>query len=211
MRRVLAIAVLPAMLLLVGCGSSSHHRRAAITKPSPSPKLVPMPAQTFGTADPAAVVVVKAWANALRSGDITGAARYFALPSAFANGIAANGQIPVVRIRSYSEALAINRSLPCGAQFVSARQHGPYVVVLFRLTSRTGPGGSNCGSGAGQLASTFFLIRGGKIVDWIRGPTQQLPGTGTGGSGTGTGSVPTPAPAPAPAPSTNPGGGVPVA
>jgi hypothetical protein len=209
-RSVLAIAVLPAVLLLVGCGRSSHHSRAALSKPHPSPKLVPMPAQRFGAADPAAVAVAKAWASALRSGDVAGAARYFALPSSFANGIAPNGQIPVLRIRSYTDAFAINRSLPCGAQFVSARQHGPYVVVLFRLTSRTGAGGTSCGSGAGQLASTFFLIRGGKIVAWIRGPTQLLPpGTGTGGSGTSTGSVPTPAPAPGP--TTNPGGGVPVA
>jgi hypothetical protein len=77
---------------------------------------------------------------------------------------------------------------------VSADQRGRFTNALFRLTGRLGPGGSDCGSGAGTTARTNFVISHGKIVAWIRAPDD--PGDNH---------------TPAPQQSTTPGGSVPVA
>lgn len=137
--------------------------------------------------DPAAIRVIKAWSQALRQGDVRGAARYFALPSLFANGVESNGQVPGILIHTERDAEAVNASLPCGALFISATQAGRYVNVLFRLTGRRGPGGG-CGSGAGQEARTNFIIAHGRIVQWVRAPDQrpQAPGTAPPGQTTPT-------------------------
>ena len=76
----------------------------------------------------------------------------------------------------------------------SADQRGRYVNALFRLTGRSGLGGSTCGTGVGQTARTNFVIVGGRIVEWIRAPDD--PGDNR------TPSVPAqPQPEPQPAPS----------
>ncbi len=146
--------------------------------PSPGTQVIPEPGPTGLAADPAAVRVIRAWSSALRRGNVRGAARYFALPSEFINGPDANGDIPVITIRTRAEAAAVNATLPCGAVFISADQRGPYVNALFRLTNRPGPGGG-CGSGTGQVARTNFVISAGHIVRWIRAP--QDPGDQQGG------------------------------
>jgi hypothetical protein len=115
--------------------------------------------------------VIQAWSSALRRGDVRGAARYFALPSEFSNGADANGDVPVLTIRTRAEAAAVNATLPCGAVFISADQRGRYVNALFRLTDRPGPGGG-CGSGTGQVARTNFVITDGRIAEWIRAPNE---------------------------------------
>ena len=143
-------------------------------------------------ADPGAVNVIKAWSDALRRGDVRGAAQYFALPSELVNGIAANGQPGLLVIRTLAEAEAANETLPCGARLISASRRGRYISALFRLTDRPGPGGGGCGSGAGQTARTDFLIFDGRIVEWIRAPDQ--PGD-NGGPGSGGSTGPAPAPA----------------
>ena len=138
--------------------------------------------------------VVRAWSSALQRGDVEAAARYFALPSEFINGPDASGRVPVLGIRSLADAAAINASLPCGASFLSADQRGAYVNVLFRLTDRPGPGGG-CGAGIGQKARTNFVIKGGRIVEWIRAPDDP-----------GDNPQPTvPLPAPTPQPTAPPG------
>ena len=111
--------------------------------------------------------------KALSAGDPEGAAGYFAVPSLVANGTAP------VTLRSHADAVTFNRSLPCGAKLVSTHRQGRFIAATFRLTDR--PGGS-CGRGAGALASTAFLIRDGKIVQWRRLPN---PPGGGGGGGTG--------------------------
>jgi hypothetical protein len=113
--------------------------------------------------------VIRAWANALRRGDVRRAAGYFALPSQFVNGPDSGAGVPVIAIHTFGQAEAVNATLPCGAEFISADQRGRYVNVLFRLTDRPGPGGG-CGSGTGQLARTNFVIAGDRIVQWIRAP-----------------------------------------
>ncbi len=114
--------------------------------------------------------MIEGWSDALRSGDVRGAASYFRLPSELINGIGANGAVGLIRIASRAQAVAANETLPCGAQFISADQRGRYVNALFRLTGRPGPGGGSCGSGVGQTARTNFLITDGRIVEWIRAP-----------------------------------------
>jgi hypothetical protein len=140
------------------------------------------------------VNVIRAWADALRRGNLLLAARYFALPSEMINGGGSNGQVIVLRIKTLPQAVYANATLPCGARFVSADQRGPYVNALFRLTGRHGPGGSSCSGGVGQTARTNFVIRGGLIVEWIRAPddpgdnrapgqpTPTVPSTGDSGA-----------------------------
>lgn len=110
------------------------------------------------------VAVIRAWSGALRRGDVGAAAAYFALPSTFANG-------PTITIHDHAEARLVNESLPCGARLASATRRGRYVEAIFVLTGRPGPGGTDCGSGAGTRATTDFLIRNGRIAAWIRAPS----------------------------------------
>ncbi len=119
-----------------------------------------------------AVRVIKAWANALRRGDVRTAASYFRRPSEMINVVGANGLHQLIRIHTLTEAEQANETLPCGAKFITASKRGPFVNALFRLTGRSGPGGSGCGSGVGQTARTDFVIRNGKIVEWLRAPDE---------------------------------------
>jgi hypothetical protein len=151
--------------------------------PPVNPNAVPTPAPTGIPANPAAVKVIKAWSDALRRGDVNGAARYFALPSVMINGTGVGGLALVTPIATRADAEAANASLPCGAEFISADQRGRYVNALFRLTNRPGPGGG-CGRGVGQTARTNFVIAGGLIQEWIRAPDE--PGDNRGRSPTPT-------------------------
>jgi len=118
------------------------------------------------------VAVIRGWSDTLRHGDVPAAARYFAVPSLLINGGGQNNEPMVTAIRSFRQAVAANASLPCGAQLISTNQRGRYVNALFRLTNRSGAGGGGCGAGAGQTARTNFLIKRGRIVEWIRAPSE---------------------------------------
>lgn len=148
-----------------GCGSGSHHRAAHSTASLPSVDPMLALAPTGKAADPSAVDVIKAWSTRLREGDVTRAAGYFAIPGEFFNG--GSG---VIIIRTLAQAVAVNATLPCGARFLSADQRGRYINALFRLTARSGPGGSNCAGAVGATARTNFLISRGRIVAWVRAP-----------------------------------------
>jgi hypothetical protein len=182
--------------LAAGCGSatvfSSSHtathaaRRASAPAPAPAnpaapanpvpptPDLgqgtLPTPAPTGAPAAANAVDVIRAWSDALRSGDVQSAARYFAFPSVMVNGSDAAGDALVITIDDRDQAEVANESLPCGARLISTDQRGRYVNALFRLTGRPGPGGTDCGNGAGTTARTNFVIIHGRIVEWIRAP-----------------------------------------
>jgi hypothetical protein len=179
--RAAGLVAVTAAGLAAGCGSSATRtttgRRASQPPPSAStpstasPQQAPDPPAAGKPANPAAVSVIRAWSDALRRGDVRGAARYFALPSVMINGSGVQGEALVISIHTRAQAEAANASLPCGARFVSAEERGRYVNVLFRLTDRPGPGGG-CRTGAGQTARTNFVIARGHIVEWIRAPDQ---------------------------------------
>jgi hypothetical protein len=174
-QRTVLAAVLAAVVLVSGaCGSTALLR-------SGHPGGSGSGARTSAGARPghppaASVAVIKRWARALQRGDVRAAARYFRIPSVFIDGPG-----PAITIRSLTQAVVANAALPCGAEFLSAAQHGPFVNVLFRLTGRSGPGGSSCGSGAGTTARTNFVIRSGRISVWLRAPDEP----GDNGSPTG--------------------------
>jgi hypothetical protein len=161
--------VLTGLLVLgmSGCGSSSRHPAAAPSHPTASlPSVDPMsaPAPTGKAADPSAVEVIREWSTRLREGDVIRAAGYFAIPGEFFNGGS------VIIVRRFAQAVAVKATLPCGARFLSADRRGRYINALFRLTARSGPGGSKCAGGAGATARKNFLISRGRIVAWVRAP-----------------------------------------
>jgi hypothetical protein len=139
---------------------------------------IPAPGPTGIAASASAVRVIRAWSYALRQGNVQGAARLFALPSEMINDGGTSGPVSVIKIHTIVQAEAANAALPCGATFLSADMRGRYVNALFELTGRPGPGGSDCGSGAGLTARTNFVIDGGRIVRWIRAPDD--PGDNSG-------------------------------
>ncbi len=195
LRLVIALA---GALSGVGCGGSGHS--ATPSKPGKPaarvlpavPRSIPAPAPTRTPASPQAVAVIRGWSNALRAGHVQAAARYFQLPSELINGVGTAGTMALIRIHNLAQAEAANETLPCGAKLISTDQRGRYVNALFRLTGRSGPGGTSCGgSGPGQTARTNFVIAGGRIVEWIRAPDDPgdngAPGSGGGGGGGGGG------------------------
>jgi hypothetical protein len=164
--------------LVAGCGAAAHRSSTTtrlvtsppITVPAKPPLRIPDPPPT-GIAAPAVdVAVIREWADALRRGDVAAAARYFALPSEMINGSGAGAL--VLDIHTAAEARAAQETLPCGARLISTDRRGKYVNALFALTGRPGPGGSNCGGGASSTARTNFVIAGGRIVKWIRAPSE---------------------------------------
>jgi len=170
-------------LLAAACGSSTsivhtstHTAGRTVTSPATPAPLVnpneplPTPGPTGMPAAAGAVSVIRAWSDALRHGDVRGAARYFALPSVMINGGDTGGSALLITIDTPAQAEAANATLPCGARLISADQRGRYVNALFRLSGRTGPGGSNCSGGVGQTARTNFVIVHGRILEWIRAP-----------------------------------------
>jgi hypothetical protein len=172
-----------AALIVSGCGagaqSSSSHSSAAHSQttarrqahpPSaqtaPATPATPAPPGAGRAADAGTVAVIRHWADALRRGDVHAAARLFQIPSVFAPG-----PDQEVTLHSLAQAEAANATLPCGAKLISVvRVGGPLVQALFRLTGRSGRGGSACNPGAGQTARTNFVIRSGRIRVWLRAP-----------------------------------------
>ena len=142
MRWIAAFAV--ALVALVGCGGDEP-------------------------AAPAAEQVIRGWADTLRSGDVDGAAEFFALPSVVANGT------PAVVLRTRAQARSFNAALPCGARLLRTTSSAGFTTAVFRLTERPGPGA--CGQGTGMTARTTFVIRDGKIREWRRvADTPSAPG-----------------------------------
>jgi hypothetical protein len=143
-------ALLLATLLLCACGSEQATDREA-----PPPR------------GPSAAGVIRAWADALRGGDVERAARFFALPSVVSNGT------PPITLRSRAAVRLFNDSLPCGAVLERTYRQGRYTAAVFRLTERPGPG--RCGTGTGDHARTAFIVRDGKIRQWRRLEDPQAP------------------------------------
>ena len=199
-RLAAALVVVAATLVLGGCGSggsaSSSHSSASrprvttrqntspATPATPATPANPVPERRPRGADAHTVAVIRRWADALRRGDVRGAARVFQIPSVFAPG-----PDQEVTIHSLAQAEAANAGLPCGAKLISVTKlGGPLVQSLFRLTGRPGRGGSTCNPGAGETARTNFVIQAGHIRVWLRAPDQpgdnsQPPPSGASGGG----------------------------
>jgi hypothetical protein len=168
MRRLAWIA--PALLLgLSACGSMSDEERFGLTTPGTDDVIV---REVEGSAKPrpdtplpGEVRVIRAWADALRTGHVNQAASLFAIPATVLDGTN-----PLRRLADRSDVRDFNRGLPCGARLVrTQRGEGSFVVARFRLTQRRGPGARPC-TGEGNLADTIFLIENGHIVQWLRQP-----------------------------------------
>jgi len=147
--------VLAAAVLLGGCGggaSGADSGPAARTTTAPAPSL----------AGGARARVVRGWSDTLRHGDIRGAAGYFALPSVVSNGT------PPLAVRNRDQAVTFNRALPCGSRLERTLSRGRYIVGVFRLTDRTGPGAQRPCDGRGAEAAVAFRIAGGHIREWRR-------------------------------------------
>ncbi|HEX3690136.1 MAG TPA: hypothetical protein VHV28_10565 [Solirubrobacteraceae bacterium] len=187
------LVLVAAALIAVGCGSTSRSgashtssprsRTTARRQPAPASPANPLPSRAPRAADARTTAVIRHWADALRRGDVRGAASLFQIPSVFAPG-----PDQEVTIHSLTQAEAANRALPCGAKLISVTKlGGPLVQGLFRLTRRPGPGGSACNPGAGETARTNFVIHSGHIRVWLRAPDQpgdnQPPPTGASGGG----------------------------
>jgi hypothetical protein len=163
---VLSLALLA--LAGCGCGGGGGGDRSADRRASPTagakPRSLPREAlekPPTGPVTSAEKAVIRGWADALRSGDVERASSYWRPPA-----IAANGSQPF-RLVTMRAVRQFNEGLTCGARLESAERDKNYVVATFRLTNRTDRPGA-CGPGVGQQARTLFLLRGGKIVQWIR-------------------------------------------
>ncbi len=155
-KAVLGFVAVLATLVAIGCGSgggTTTIQGTVVGGPGEAPNA------DVSDADAGDVAVIGKWIAALSNGDLNGAANQFAIPSAAQNG-------PVLtHIFNHDDAIAFNRSLPCGGVLVEAHTNGDRTTATFRLTDR--PGG-DCGTGAGERASTAFTIKDGKIVEWER-------------------------------------------
>ena len=179
MPRLLPVLLL--VLALAGCGGGDDGGDGAARAPSPAPSAEPQ-AEPRGS-DPDAPApkgpvtgdeeaVIRGWSDALRRGDVGRAVGYWAIPS-----IASNGGGPI-RLLSSKAVRFFNEGLTCGAKLESATRDAQYVLAIFRLTER--PGAGECGPGVGEKARTLFLLRDGKIVQWLRAsdprPSSDTPG-----------------------------------
>ena len=98
--------------------------------------------------------IVRAWSNALNSGDNQSAADLFAPGAQVIQG-------PVVlRLRTHADAVVWNAGLPCSGKIVALSSRGATVTATFLLGNRPR---SAC-DGPGHRATAVFRIRGGMIV-----------------------------------------------
>jgi hypothetical protein len=138
-RRLCALVIVPAAIA-AGCGSSAPPGAATPT---------PVPGGD----------VVRAWSDALRHGDVDAATDRFAIPAVVANGT------PEIQLKTRAEVRFFNQTLPCGSRVTGIVPHHGALIVSFVLTDR--PGG-NCGDGVGKPARVAMVVRGGRIVRWLR-------------------------------------------
>jgi hypothetical protein len=166
----LATVLLLCLLALAGCGGGGTPApRQTPTTPkagendselSPGGSSARRRPRT-GPVTKAERAVIRGWADALRRGDVERASGYWRVPA-----IAANGSQPF-RLVTRRAVRQFNEGLTCGARLESVERDKTYVLATFRLTGRRDRPGA-CAQGVGNRARTLFLLRGGKIVQWIR-------------------------------------------
>jgi hypothetical protein len=183
MKRSGAITVLAA-LVIAACGGEERDRFSLRT-PSDAldllaPTATPTPERKPVTR--AERRVIRGWADELRRGHVEAAARYFRVPAAVSN------DTPGIVLKTARQVEAFNASFPCGARLLQTRRSvdPTFVVAIFRLTERPGPG--KCGTGTGKKAAVAFQIRREHIRRWVRADA----------------AIATPTPAPTPPPTIPP-------
>jgi hypothetical protein len=183
-----ALTIAVSLLALAGCGGGGEKPQAAATTTATTPRAqapstadplalpAGVPRSATGPADATATQTIRAWAQALRRGDVTRAVSYWAVPAKIQNAT------PVLTLGSREDLRLFNGSLACGAVLTGAGSARGYTIATFRLTER--PGG-DCGSGTGHSAQTAILVRGGRISGWYR-----LPDAGTAPADSGSPNAP---------------------
>jgi hypothetical protein len=169
--------VLP-LVLLAGCGGGDplDKHTPGVT---PQPVRTPDDAAHAGTPTPTPAAagrkpvtreeirVIRGWSDALRTGHVERAARFFARPATVSNNT------PPLELRTVSDLQAFNAGLSCGAKLTrTVRAPHSFVYGVFKLTER--PGGS-CGGGTGNEATVAFLVRAHHIEQWLRVPNLAPP------------------------------------
>jgi limonene-1,2-epoxide hydrolase len=119
-----------------------------------APLLVALAGCGGGEASPQSVV--RAWSEAVNTGDNEGAARLFADGARVVQGE------EVRRLDSFAEARAWNSSLPCSGRILSLTEREDTVRVTFVLGERPE---KTC-DGPGERALALFRVEDGKIVLW---------------------------------------------
>ena len=160
MRPAGVLGVVIPILALIGCGDTAppaKRERSAAEKPP----------------EHRDAAVIRRWSETLRSGDVDGAARLFAVPATVANGGAPQRLTTRAAIRGFNE------SLPCGARLLRSHHKSGYTIATFRLTERRG---GDCGTGVGAIAATAFVVHRGRIREWLRVPANTPPMVDTGTS-----------------------------
>ena len=162
MRRVLALlGIGTALLAAAGCGLGGDDDDEA----PPARNAVPPAADHADRARPDARAsdreVIDGWVRAVADRRYERAAGYFA-PGAVVE------QLGEIRLRTRSDAIALNRSLPCSAELTDVEDEGATSLAAFRLLP--GPGGPCEGS-----ARVRFTIRGGLIREWRQLPEPAAP------------------------------------
>ena len=143
---MLRLCIAVVVLAVAGCSGDS-----------PDPPAKPDPLHSYNGR------VIRGWLLSLERMDYTQAAYYFA-PNALID------QGHPYRLKSRSEALQFNASLPCRADLIALRGggHASHVLATFRL--RRGPGGKCSG-----LTRVRYTIENGKFTAWRQLPDSAGP------------------------------------
>jgi limonene-1,2-epoxide hydrolase len=118
-----------------------------------------------GSSPPSTEAVVRAWSEALNTGDNRGAADLFAPGAEVVQGNS------ILTLHTHRQAEEWNSSLPCSGKILSITSHGQTASATFQLGDRPH---SRC-DGPGQHATAIFRVVKGKIVLWHQTATVDVP------------------------------------
>ncbi|MEX2194605.1 MAG: nuclear transport factor 2 family protein [Thermoleophilaceae bacterium] len=163
MRRALALLAIGAALGSAGCdlGGGEDDDAGAPPDRSPVPPSADHADRARPDADASDREVIDGWVKAVAGRRYERAAAYFA-PNAVVE------QAGEIRLRTRSDAIAFNRSLPCSAELTDVEDEGGTSLAAFRLLP--GAGGPCEGS-----ARVRFTIRDGLIREWRQLPEPAAP------------------------------------
>ena len=114
--------------------------------------------------------MVRAWSQALNSGDNEAAAKLFAPGAEIVQARL------VLHLVTHQQAVAWNTALPCSGKIVRLEEHGDITRATFVLGDRQK---TKC-DGPGETATAIVRVQKGKIVLWHQVPIPPPPLTTTG-------------------------------